>query len=331
MVMLHVVVFAAEQKEGVTEEVEKKALKVVWIAGGNPGSTWNQAVRAGQSEAEPIIEDMYPNIDVQFKYQYFVGPADVAFVVESFIEEGYDIIVSDSFYQEQLKEIIEENQHVMFSQAGFTTSKTPNATVWDWGGRLGYYLVGIVAGGMTKTNKIGFITAFKSPLDAKAYNSYIAGALRVNPDVKGFYSFTGSYVDVAKGRSAASAMIAKGVNFVVGYGDGMTRGVIKEAEANGVYSAGCYWDQHEVAPDTVVTSYLYKSTPLIKDIVIARIENNVHGQLFSYELEDNIAGLAPFHNFESVVPQYVKDNIAEVWKLARQGKSPIANNPEWPE
>ena len=74
------------------------------------------------------------------------------------------------------------------------------------------YLTGMVAGGMTKTNKIGMVGGFPIPEVNRLMNAFMAGAKEINPKVEFSVSFINSWFDPPKAKEAAFAMIDKGAD-----------------------------------------------------------------------------------------------------------------------
>jgi len=139
-----------------------------------------------------------------------------------------------------------------------------------------YYPMGILAGLMTKTNTIGFVTAFWFGETSEWYNAFKAGALSVNPNVKVLYATTNDWADPVKGASAASGLISAGADVVLGAGDGMTDGVIQQCATSGVYSFGYLFDQSSLAPKTVITSSIWNTAPYF-ETALGRIFNGTYG------------------------------------------------------
>jgi len=75
-------------------------------------------------------------------------------------------------------------------------------------------------------------------------------------------------------------------------------------------------DQHELAPEVVISSCVWDMYPLIKNSV----ESIQAGTWEAKNLKDwsmMAAGgsrLAPYHSFDSILPQEVKDKVAELEK-----------------
>ena len=60
-----------------------------------------------------------------------------------------------------------------------------------------YYLNGLMAGALTKTNKIGYVAAYEISEVCRHLNAFYLGAKEVNPNVVMQVKVTGSWVDPA--------------------------------------------------------------------------------------------------------------------------------------
>lgn len=299
---------------------DRKVFKVANLNAGPAGSQWGRAVLEGEKASEEIIEKEFPQIDVQWFNSWNVKPTDYKSILEGYIAEGVRLIESSDFAQPHYKKIIEANQDVYFIEPAFTLAETPNAGTFTWDVHIGCFLAGIVAGGVTKSNKIGFVTAFESPYDARTFHWFKEGALRVNPDVKAFYTFTGDYHDISSGYKAASALIAVGVDFIIGAGNGMTTGAIKAASDRGVYSVGVYSDQYDLAPNSVVTSTLWNFGVALSEAMRDVLKGTFNRPFYQYRIKDGTVSLAAYRQHEALIPDIVRKELARVVELSKTGE-----------
>ncbi len=113
------------------------------------------------------------------------------------------------------------------------------------------YLVGYIAGKTTETDKVGFIGGMQSPPVQKFGYGYVLGAQAANPDVTVEYNYTGSFTDVALGKTTANAMYSKGVDVIFSAAGGVNTGVIEASKEqildkdNPVWMIGVDRDMYE--------------------------------------------------------------------------------------
>ncbi|NTX52595.1 BMP family protein [Myxococcus sp. CA039A] len=158
------------------------------------------------------------------------------------------------------------------------TLRLPNVRTVLFKEHEGSFLVGALAGLVTKTNKVGFVGGIEVPLIQRFEVGYRAGVKTTKPEAAQTLMsvYTGSFNDMAAGKQVAQDLIAKGADVIFHAAGSDGIGVIqavKEARAAGksVYAIGVDSDQSHVAPEAILTSML-KHTDLVvyqaaKDLV----------------------------------------------------------------
>jgi basic membrane protein A len=117
------------------------------------------------------------------------------------------------------------------------------------------YLCGMVAGGMTKSNVIGFVGGIELPPIKAAYEGWVRGAQAVSPKVEARQIYLNSFDDAAAGREAALALIRVGADMLHHNADAAALGLFQAVkETPGVYAFGANSDQTQLAPDRVLGS-----------------------------------------------------------------------------
>lgn len=177
--------------------------------------------------------------------------------------------------------------------------RLPNVRTVLFKEQEGSFLVGALAGLVTKTNKVGFVGGIEVPLIQRFEVGYRAGVKTTNPKAAQALSavYTGSFNNMAAGKQVAQDLISKGADilFHAAGADGM--GVIQavqEARAAGrsVYAIGVDSDQSHVAPDAILTSMM-KHTDLA---IYQATKDLVDGKFSAGEqvlgLKENGVGLA---------------------------------------
>lgn len=253
--------------------------------------------------------------DADVSYHEWVAFADQEAIMRSYVAEGYDIIIGHGFeFGDTLWKVAKDYPDVSFVWSGGSppTEEKPllNNTFtiltvfWE-----GSYLTGMIAAGVTETNKIGFISGFAMPTVIANYNAYVMGAKKINPDVEVLYTITGSFADLPKAKEAAFGQIGTGADVVVGLGDGLCLGTIEAARESGVYAIGYLGDMNVLASGTVVTSILYDLYPVYAEIVDLVVEGTFGGEEYSWGMDKGVVDIAPYHGLEDEIPQSVKDAV----------------------
>ena len=212
-----------------------------------------------------------------------------------------DLILGDAFGNEEaVRRVAKDFPQIAFAFGSGSGPSEPNVAVFDNWIHEPAYLMGMLAGGLTKSNKIGVVGAMPVPEVNRLVNAFTAGAKAQNPDATVMVSFINSWFDPAAAKEAALAQIDSGADVL--YAERF--GVIEAASEKGLFAFGNMSDQNELAPDLVVTSAVWNMDPTV-DYLIKQVSA---GTFTAQDLKDfsmmgkGGASLAAFHNTESKIP-----------------------------
>lgn len=173
------------------------------------------------------------------------------------------------------------------------------------------FLVGYIAGKMTKTNKVGFLGGMSIPPLWQFECGYRAGVAYANPEVEVVIQYAESFTDVAKGKSVADGMFVQDVDIIFACAGGLGDGVIEAAKESDKWVIGVDRDQNYMAPDNVLTSAMKRVDNAIyvvnKDLVDGKFEG---GKTVVYGIKENAVGIAPTSSKN--VPKDILDAEAEI-------------------
>jgi len=235
------------------------------------------------------------------------GP-DAERAIRAMAKDGADIIFATSFgYMEPMLKVAKEFPNVKFEHAtGYKQSKN----MASYGLRLyqARHVQGIIAGMMTKTNKICYVAAFPIPEVIREINTYYLGAKKMNPKVDIDIVWVNSWYNPPKEAEAASVMIAEGCDMVAQHTDSPSP--LQTAEKNGVLGFGQASDQIRFAPKAQLTATIDNWSPYYIKKVQAVIDGNWKtGDYFGHMNED-VVQMAPWTNMPA-------DVIAEAEKIKK--------------
>jgi basic membrane protein A and related proteins len=249
-------------------------------------------------------------LGIEYTWSESVKSADFARVMREYAEDGYDLIMGDSFGAERIaRRVARDYPDTAFTFGSGIGPAEPNFAVFDNWIHEPAYLAGMIAGRLTENNTVGAVAAMTIPEVNRLCNAFCAGAKEVNPEVKCKFSFIGSFFDPPKAKEAALAQIDQGVDVI--YAERF--GVIEAAAERGIPAIGNMSDQWELDPETVVTSVVWDMWPTVKQVVNV-VEAGVFtsqdfGQ-FSY-MSKGGSFLAPYHEWEDRLPDDIKAMVEE--------------------
>ena len=209
----------------------------------------HQALKAAEARGE-----------IEYKASENVSNADYERVMREYATGGSQLIVGEAFAVEAAaRKVAKDFPKTNFLMGSSGKPQAPNFSVFDNYIQEPAYLTGMVAGGMTKTNKIGMVGGFPIPEVNRLMHAFMAGAKEVNPKVEFTVSFINSWFDPPKAKEAAFAMIDKGADVL--YAERF--GVSDAAKEKGKLAIGNVINTQDKYPDTVVASALWKMEPTI--------------------------------------------------------------------
>jgi basic membrane protein A len=212
--------------------------------------------------------------------------ADAERVLTQMALGGCNIIFTTSFgYMDATNAVAAKFPDVKFEHA--TGFKRDSANVSTYNARFyeGRAVEGLIAGRMTKSNKIGYIGSFPIPEVVMGINAYYLNAKKVNPNVELSVVWAFTWFDPAKEADAAKALIDQGVDVIASHTDS-TAPLAEAAKANGaVIGFGQASDMADYKPSPRVTSIINNWGPYYVERVGALLDG-------SYEQKDTWAGIA---------------------------------------
>ncbi len=246
--------------------------------------------------------------EIEYKASENVSNADYERVMREYATAGNNLIVGEAFAVEAAaRKVAKDFPKVSFLMGSSAKPQAPNFSVFDNYIQEPAYLSGMVAGGMTKSNKIGMVGGFPIPEVNRLMHAFMAGAKETNPKVEFTVSFINSWFDPPKAKEAAFAMIDKGADVL--YAERF--GVSDAAKEKGKLAIGNVINTQDKYPDTVVASALWNMEPSIdravKMVKDGKFAAEDYGQYSM--MKHKGSELAPLGTFESKVPA---DIIAKV-------------------
>ncbi|HEX7023801.1 MAG TPA: BMP family protein [Gemmatimonadales bacterium] len=219
-----------------------------------PGSVadaaWNSGAYAGLNAIRDSLGARVSHVEAR-------TPGEQEEALRAYAAQGYNLVFGHGFeFQgpaERIGALYPKTIFVVTS--GERVSSSGNVVPMVFGIEQGTYLAGMVAGGMTRTNRIGFIGGIELPPIKRGYEGWEQGARSVNPKVESRLVYLNTFDDAAAGREAALAMIRLGVDMLHHNADQAALGLFQAVkESPGVYAFGANADQSALAPDRVLGS-----------------------------------------------------------------------------
>ena len=284
-------------------------VKVGFVYLTNPGDHgWTYAHEVGRQDVEKHFGD---KVETTYVENVPEGP-DSTRVIRELPQQGNNIIFTTSFgYMDPTLKVAQEFPDVKFVHlTGYKRSNnmaTGNIRFYE-----GRYVQGVVAGKMTKSNKIGYLASFPIPEVIQGINAFALGMRSVNPDATISVIWVNSWYDPVKEADAAKVHIAEGADILAQHTD--SPAMLQTAEKAGIHGFGQSSDMKAFAPKAQLFSAVNNWGPYY----IAQIESLMDGSWTTGEGPDHWAGntwlglsddylvLTPFENMPDDVAAAAK-------------------------
>ena len=245
------------------------------------------------------------------------GP-NASMIMREYAKNGSKLIFCHSLaFEDAIKEAAPDYPDTIFMWGGGISKLAPNVGTYYARIYEVHYLAGIVAGMMTKTNKIAFPAALPDPEVIIGIDAFAKGIASVNPKARVYVSWIGNWYDPVKEKSVALSLIKSGCDIITFWSDSDATG--EAAEETGTYFISFGSDTSRFTPQVFLTGVIWNWEPIMADIV-----ESVHNgtwqsrpnQDWWYGLSEGGVKLAPFSN---LVPNNVRTLVASKQKAIVQG------------
>lgn len=301
----------------------KLKVGLVIDSGSENDRSFNQYTLKGAQEAATAAGLDFQFISPQSTSDYEVG-------VQRLIDEGADLVITVGFRMGDVTANA-ARQHPEVHFAIVDNAYFPGAgcadTVTDCytkeGGLANVtslmfaedeigYLAGVLAGCMTQTGTIATVAGLEIPPVVRFVTGYQNGARSFREDVETLNQYIPDFNDPETGKVVAQDFINQGADVIFGVGGNTGNGGLLAAHEASLMAIGVDVDQYFTYPE-VAASLLTSASKKVDVAANAAVRDFAAGQLASGErlatLTNGGIGLAPFHNWETKIPQTCKDAI----------------------
>ncbi len=269
---------------------------------------------------------------IEYVFSEKVANTDYVRVLREYADGGVDLVVGEAFgISKEARKVADDYANVAFLMGDPFAPHGSNFSVFDNYIHEPCFLMGMLAGKMTKTNKIGMVGGYPIGEVNRLFNAFIAGAKSVNPNIEHKVDFIGSWYDPPKAKEAAFAQLESGVDVL--YAE--RAGVVDAARDKGVLAFGNVNDMNkeENGRDVVVTSALWHMENAI-DHAISRVKAGT----FSAEdykewtmVSKGGASLAPYYEFDDKISADIKEEIGVRYRQILAGMFSVKIDDEQPQ
>jgi basic membrane protein A len=336
VLMLSVMVLSACAPKVDCSLPENICVAQVTDLGGVDDKSFNQSAWEGAAQA------LDENLVASAKYLESQAQADYAGNIQQFLNEKTDLIITIGFLLgvDTAKAAV-ANPDTSFAIVDYAYPDCwPGAVVGtDCGSDVDLanvrglmfqtdaaaFLAGYLAAGMTETGKVGTfggiqlptVTIFMKGMEAgvKYYNEQKGTTVEfVGYDTATDVGlFTGNFESTDDGRAYAQSLMEEGVDIIMPVAGPVGLGSAAVCqETGGCKIIGVDSDWFLTAPeytDVILSSVLKKIDVAVYNTIVDYVAGVFSGGTVWYTIADGGVDLAPYHDFDSAVPQELKDEI----------------------
>jgi len=286
-----------------------QAMKVAIVMPGNiTDKSWTQSGYEGILQAKE-------KLGIEIAYSEKVAQADQAEAMADYARRGYNVVIGHGGeFQDAASRVASRYPDTLFvvnnGQEGGV-----NIASADFNFRQFGYLMGYVAGKMTKTGKAGWIGGQKIKFSLDLNSSYEEG-FKAAGGQEVLTAYTNDWDDIAKGKEAALNQISQGADVIFPTMDNAVIGSLQACKEKGVWAFGLYYDAIVDWPETVLQSAIFDIKGAMLTYLKLAIDGKLEGKNYNFDLSTPEA--ARLGTFNPAVPKEVQD---EVLALAEKMKS----------
>lgn len=272
---------------------------------------FNDLAWAGLQQAEKELGSAKKIVESREQSQYVPNLTSLA-------DTKTDLVVGVGYLlTDGVKEVSAKYPKVNFALVD-SVVEAPNVANLVFKEQDGSFLVGAVAGLMTKTNIVGFVGGMEGELIKKFEVGYRAGVKTTNPNCQVLVSYVGSFGDPALGEEMANAQYDQNADILFQAAGGSGLGVINAAKKRNLKVIGVDSDQYSLAPDNVITSMVKRVDTAVFETCKAVAEGKFKGGTHVYGIAEGGIDLSP--SSEKTLPKDVLDKALKLKERIKNGE-----------
>lgn len=251
--------------------------------------------------------------------------------VDSLVSQDCDLIIGVGFLlADALTTAAEAHPEIQFAlvDSGFNAEGLTNAKPLLFNTQEAAFLAGYVAAGTSVTGTVATFGGIQIPAVSIFMDGFADGVAKYNEDTSADVtllgwdkeaqtgSFTGDFDNQTNGQNQAKGFIDQGADVIMPVAGPVGLGAAAAAKAAGDVSiVGVDADWFETAPDyssIILTSVMKQIGQAVFDTVSEAVDGSFSSDPYVGTLENGGIGLAPFHDFDSVVTDDVRSAVEEL-------------------
>ncbi len=316
---------ASEKKQSGTAPPRAR-VGLVFDVGGRGDKSFNDAAYLGVSKAER-------ELGVEASYLEPSSTEDREAALRLFAARSFDIVIGVGFiFSSDIDEVARAYPNVRFAGVDYAPGPRGiprNVAALAFREEEGSFLVGAVAGLMSKSGHVGFVGGMSGPLIRKFEVGYVAGVEAACPRCVIHAAYAGTtpdaFRDPARGKALANAQIAAGSDVIYHASGSTGHGVFEAAGDARVLAIGVDADQYDEMKGTVITSMIKRGDVAVFNIVRDVVEGRFAGGMRVFGLLDDAVDYVHEGPHGAGIPDDVKRKVEALRADVVSGRVVVPN------
>jgi basic membrane protein A len=308
-----------EAKEAKVEDkttVSKMKVGIVMSTGGLGDKSFNDAAYKG-------LELAKEELGINFKYVEPQSSAEDEQFLREYAEANYDLIIATGFQmRDAAAKVAKDYPNIKFLMIDDVV-KEGNVKNILFKEAEGSFLVGAVAGMMTKTDVVSFVGGMELPLIKRFLNGYTQGVKYIKPNAKVLSLYIGGqnpFNDPVKAKEGALSQIKAGSDVLYHASGASGIGVIEAAKDKGVYAIGVDSDQDGIAEGVVLTSMIKNIDVVVLETIRDLSKGEFKVGTHEYGVKENGVGTTEFLFTKEIIGETNLKKLAEIKEKIKSGE-----------
>lgn len=201
----------------------------------------------------------------------------------------------------------------------YTDGGLTNVTSLTFAEHQSGFLAGVLAGGMSRTGFVCSVTSIAPPASDPYVMSFRAGAVwQGGEEIRGMNNYINiqttnsnipAFTDATDGHETALRLIGEGCDVVFGI---VADGALLAAHESNVMAIGSDVDQYNTYPEAqnaLISSALKNVDVAVYNYLRTVVDGSVRAGVSTGNLQNGGVGLAPFHDWDSRIPDDLRADI----------------------
>lgn len=292
---------------------------LVFDVGGRGDKSFNDSAYLGLMRAKKDFK-------VAVEYIEPGDGSDRESAIRILASRGFDLIISTGFiFTDDVTRVALEYPQLKFvcvdyalktDKQGQIIPPPPNVAALKFREEEGSFVVGALAGLVSKGRTLGFVGGMDIPLIRRFEAGYRQGIQHVCPSCRVLANYAGvtshAFKDPSKGKELALSQYRNGADIIFHASGSTGLGVFEAARVAKRLAIGVDSDQFHEAPGFILTSMVKRVDNAIYHTIQKMTQVNFVGGIHSFGLAEDGVGYVYDHNNRKLIPDAVYTRLEEI-------------------